>query len=55
MNQKLEWRYIALIRELAEHQRARASARSEVAQAFNSFVDRAIDLHADLLASGYGK
>jgi hypothetical protein len=58
MNQKLEAKYVAFIRDLAQTEKCEVKSRGAIGKAaslWNDVIDMARDLHADLLASGYGK
>jgi hypothetical protein len=55
MNQKLEPRYIAFVKAISVYENHDKEQEPQVLLDFVGFIYAARDLHADLLASGYGK
>ena len=54
MNQKLEAKYIIFIRQLAERPYP-GGKNTDSRQMMIGIIDHARELHAELMASGYGK
>lgn len=53
MNNKLETKYIEFVKELSH--RRKYGGSSAAAEVLNELVQRAKELHAELMRSGYGK